>query len=275
VLINQESRPFMKQSNQGNAYVCSAVGGSVSSVCFEGYRTSPRIGHYGGIRGKIKGFSKVSRRNLLRRLASINRGAFRASKRRLVCVTLTYPHIFPEDAGLCKGNLKALRKRLHRKYGAFAAFWRMGIQKRGAFHFHLLLFVEPSLVSVRGLRSFVTASWYEICGEVSEGHLRAGTHTEVGRSWKQATSYAERYLAKEEESPADLETGRIWGVWNEELLPIEWETIRVRLRDAYRIRRVYRKLANRKATGSLRRVTVFVRYENVIRYLEFLGYRLE
>jgi hypothetical protein len=30
-----------------------------------------------------------------------------------------------------------------------------------------------------------------------------------------------------------------------------------------------------KGSGSLRRMTVFVRYENVVRLLEFLGYQLE
>jgi hypothetical protein len=72
-----------------------------------------------------------------------------------------------------------------------------------------------------------------------------------------------------------LRTGRIWGVWNEELLPVRWETVEVGLRDAYRIRRIYRKLARRKGRGSLRRVTVYVRHENVVRLLAFLGYCLE
>jgi hypothetical protein len=35
------------------------------------------------------------------------------------------------------------------------------------------------------------------------------------------------------------------------------------------------KLARRKGCGSLRRITVFVRYENVVRLLRFLGYCLE
>ncbi len=95
------------------------------------------------------------------------------------------------------------------------------------------------------------------------------------KRWKEATSYAERYIAKAEEFPEGLETGRIWGVWNEELLPVRWETAKVSLRDAFRIRRIYKKLARRKATGSLRRITVFVRHENVVRLLEFLGYCLE
>ena len=72
-----------------------------------------------------------------------------------------------------------------------------------------------------------------------------------------------------------MQTGRIWGIWNKELLPVRWETVQLSLRDAFRIRRIYRKLAMRKASGSLRRITVFVRHENVVRLLRFLGYCLE
>jgi hypothetical protein len=151
----------------------------------------------------------------------------------------------------------------------------MGIQSRGAWHFHLLLFVRPSIGPVRELRRFISSSWYEVTGKISEGHLRAGTRVEVVKRWKQATSYVERYMAKPEEFPEGLQTGRIWGIWNKELLPVRWQTVEVSLRDAFRIRRIYRKLARRKSSGSLRRMTVFVRYENVVRLLRFLGYSLE
>jgi hypothetical protein len=139
----------------------------------------------------------------------------------------------------------------------------------------LLLFVGPSIGSVGELRRFISSSWYEITGRVSEGHLRAGTSVETIRKWKEATSYLERYMAKPEEFPEGLQTGRIWGIWNEKLLPVCWETAEVSMRDAFRIRRIYRKLARRKGSGSLRNITVFVRYENVVRLLEFLGYSLE
>jgi hypothetical protein len=95
------------------------------------------------------------------------------------------------------------------------------------------------------------------------------------KRWKQATSYVERYMAKPEEFPEGLQTGRIWGIWKEGLLPIQWQKVEISLKDAFRIRRMYRKLARKKGSGSLRRITVFVRYENVLRLLEFLGYRLE
>ncbi len=275
----QRDRPSFEGSHQGVAYVSSSIGGSVSTLSFEDTTTSKQICPHtrwgGGIRDKVRGFSKASRRNLLRRLASIDRGAFRAFRGRIVFVTLTYPNEWPDDPGACKGHLKAFRKRLQREYGPFAAFWRLGIQERGAWHFHLLLFVRPTFGSVGKLRRFVSSSWYEVTGRVSEGHLRAGTRVEAVRKWKVATSYAERYMAKPEEFPEGLQTGRIWGIWNEQLLPVRWETVQVSLRDAYRIRRVYRKLARRKGSGSLRRITVFVRHENVVRLLEFLGYCLE
>jgi hypothetical protein len=41
------------------------------------------------------------------------------------------------------------------------------------------------------------------------------------------------------------------------------------------IRRIYRRLAKMRGQGQLRRLTVFERHENVVRLLEFLGYRQE
>ncbi len=87
--------------------------------------------------------------------------------------------------------------------------------------------------------------------------------------------HASGRLAKPEGFPAGSRTGRVWGIWGGRLLPVRWEKVEVALRDAFRIRRIYRKLARRKGSSPLRRITVFVRYENVVRLLEYLGYRLE
>jgi hypothetical protein len=275
----QRDKPSLKASYQGIAYVSSSVGGSVSTLSFQhttpsNYWSPPKR-HGGGIRDRVRGFSRASRRNLLRHLASINRTAFKGFRGRMIFVTLTYPRKYPEDPELCKRHLKALRKRLQREFESFAAFWRLGIQTRGAWHFHLLLFVGPSIGPVGELRRFISSSWYEVTGRVSEGHLRTGTRVEAVKKWKQVTSYVERYIAKPEEFPGELRTGRIWGIWNENLLPVRWETVQISLRDAFKIRRIYRKLARRKGSGSLHHITVFVRHENVLRLLEFLGYRVE
>jgi DNA-binding Xre family transcriptional regulator len=201
-------KPSLNSSHQGVAYVSSSVGGSVSTLSFEetkaSNRLSPRKRHGRGTRYRIKGFSRASRRNLLRHLASINRSAFKDFKGRLISITLTYPHEYPEDPEVCKNHLKALRKRLQRKCEDFAGFWRLGIQRRGAWHFHLLLFMGPSIGPVSELRRFISSSWHEITGKVSEGHLRAGTSVDVVKKWKEATSYAERYMAKPEGFPEGL-----------------------------------------------------------------------
>jgi hypothetical protein len=146
----QRDMPPLKSTHQPSAYVSSAVGGSVSTLSFEETITknqlSPPMRRSGGIRDRVRGFSRESRRNLLRRLASINRSAFRAFKGRIIFVTLTYPHEYPEDPELCKRHLKAFRKRLQREYGLFAAFWRMGIQERG---------MALPLAPVRGVISWI------------------------------------------------------------------------------------------------------------------------
>jgi hypothetical protein len=166
-------KPPLKSLHQGVAYVSSSVGGSISTLSFEDTTTKNQLSSHrrcsGGIRDRVRGFSRTSRRNLLLRLASINRAAFKTFRGRMIFVTLTYPKQYPEDPEVCKSHLKALRRRLQRKFGEFAGFWRMGIQRRGAWHFHLLLFVGQSVGSVRKLRRFVSTSWYEVTGKVSEG----------------------------------------------------------------------------------------------------------
>ena len=90
-------------------------------------------------------------------------------------MTLTYPHEYPDDPDICKRHLKALRKRLLRMYGPFAALWRMGIQNRGAWHFHLLLFVGSSVGPISELRRFISSSWYEVTGKVSDAPPHGNT----------------------------------------------------------------------------------------------------
>ena len=135
----------MTSHNQAQAYVSSAVGGSLSQISFSDNVTRNRVPiKGGGLRGRIEGFSRASRRNLLRHMASINRTAFISYKGRVFAVTLTYPNEWPEDPETCKKQLNALYKRLKRRFGDFPCFWRLGIQQRGAWLFHLLLFMPSS-----------------------------------------------------------------------------------------------------------------------------------
>src|SRR5215213_862255 len=95
--VTKRDKPSLKGSHQDVAYVSSAVGGSLSTLSIEDTKTrnqlSPRKHRGGGIRDRVRGFSRESRRNLLRRLASINRSAFKAFKGRLISISLTSPRI--------------------------------------------------------------------------------------------------------------------------------------------------------------------------------------
>ena len=55
---------------------------------------------------------------------------------------------------------------------------------------------------------------------------------------------------------------------------MQWETVRICREDTYRITRGFWRLANKmQGKRHLRRLTVFVRHETVIRLLEFIEYR--
>jgi len=57
--------------------------------------------------------------------------------------------------------------------------------------------------------------------------------------------------------------------------PVAREMMKDSLNEAYRIRRIYRRLAKMRGRGRLCQLTVIVRHENVVRLLAFLGYRQE
>jgi hypothetical protein len=150
-----------------------------------------------GASGEVREFSR----------ASINRTAFRAYEGCVYFLTLTYPAAWSEDPETPNTTWKPS-----------ANAWRDGtgvpyllearIPEEGAPHFHLPLFVPYSPESAESLRRFVASAWYEACGEICEEHLRAGTGVERIRSWRNATSYAERYVAKRKRFPKGLKISK-------------------------------------------------------------------
>ncbi len=82
--------------------------------------------------------------------------------------------------------------------------------------------------------------------------------------------YVGRYLARKEKFPEGVQTGKVWGRWNKKLFPIQWESVQVSLTEAYKVRRVFRRLQRKKGTSPLRKVQVFVPHEAVVKLLEFL-----
>jgi hypothetical protein len=167
-------------------------------------------------RGKVAGFSQKSRMRLMRTLASVKR------ENLPFFVTLTFPADYP-TIERAKRDLDTFLKRLARKFPEVAGVWKLEPQKRGAPHFHLLIWgVEEG-----DLKKFVPFAWYEIVGSGDPNHLLwhlgalgNGNKLCVQRIEKQRGVfwYASKYMSKE--VGAQYAWGRWWGVFHRGKLPL-------------------------------------------------------
>lgn len=223
------------------ARVTAHLGGRLAELRFEDYQARQFRGHLsgGGVRGRVQGFSAASRRRLLRRMASVNRYA---ARRLPAWVTLTYPDEYPTDWRVHKAHLRALLKRLWRKYGDHAVVWRLEWQRRGAPHYHLVLW---DMKVTREFQLFLSEAWYQVVGSGDKQHLAAGTNARQADSWRGLTAYLSKYLAKVSSEADDLTKceGRIWGVEKRDLLPVQPVSFLVSVREGMAFRRVLSRAA--------------------------------
>lgn len=189
----------------------------------------------GGSRSKVTTFSRASRLRLLQKMATI-----KARKLKAVFLTLTYGQEFPSPR-LAKRHLDNLLKRIGRKYENVSGFWRLEFQRRGAPHFHLILFNLPFME-----KELLSQWWGEIVGiqfwDAANNPIRPPfTRIEMITSHAMASRYVAKYVAKADGSdggfnvasyltvegdfihPVTGETegsiGRWWGVFNAVALP--------------------------------------------------------
>jgi len=196
-------------------------------------------------------------------------------------ITATTPEGFRIDSAATKQDLlERFRGRLERRFGEHPLIWRLEYGQRPEPHFHFIWFLNSSLPVSRAkltqIREFVARAWYEVCGRVSEAHLRSGTRVERPRSLSRTMMYIakpeppQNSTDSEELSPQHV--GRRWGVWRKELLPIKWVEVRVSRHDAFQARRILRRLLGLKNRAGVVTFRVFVRDEHVKRLLTLFGY---
>lgn len=186
-------------------------GASLVSVSHQKFEI-PQKG--GGPRGTISLFSRQSKKRLMNLLGTIER------TEKPLFVTLTYPGAFVADSATWKNDLERFYKRLARKFPGSSFIWKLEPQKRGAPHFHLMVWGVGYLPLLR----WISRAWYQVVGSGDEKHLHAGTSVEEVRSWRGVMSYASKYMGKIFDSPMMSELGwdnpgRFWGVKGRENLP--------------------------------------------------------
>lgn len=213
-------------------------------------------------RGIIRGFSTRSRRRLLQRIAQINRNDRRVA--RPLFVTLTYPAAFPTMRA-SKRDLDVFGKRIRRKYPQASYFWRLEPQRRGAPHYHLIVFGVDFIP-----KTWLSRAWFEVVGTKDPVHLKAGTQVKRIRSWRGVWSYASKYLAKVEGEVVNEETGEVlgdewgrhWGIVGAENLPIEIQEIFLMEDDWYKVRRLLVRYLHSKR----RRIRLYHRYRGIFAF---------
>lgn len=193
-------------------------------------------------RGAIAGFTAKSRNRLIRTVSAVRRDCLP------VFVTLTFPANYPviEKA---KKHLDNLIKRLARKFPMVAGVWKLEPQKRGAPHFHLLVWG----VEYADLVEFVPLAWYQVVqsddpnhlawhrGELGNEHCVQQIKTLGGISW-----YINKYMSKE--VGAEFNWGRWWGVFFRDRLPLgELVNVEVTEKQAVQFIRYMRRFARIKS----------------------------
>jgi hypothetical protein len=192
----------------------------------------------GGIRGKVCGFSRESRKRFLDFLNQVDKSAVNDA----LFVTLTYPDCFCTEPARWKRDLDVFLKRFNRKYPVAAVVWRMEFKVRqsgvnaGAVapHFHLLVFGLPLLP-----KDLLSRWWYEVVDSGDPKHLQAGTQVARVHSRRGVLGYASKYISKVDEGCA-FEGGRVWGIVGRENLPVYLLSIAVPWKAFYKMRRVLR-----------------------------------
>jgi hypothetical protein len=229
-------------------------------------------------RGRICGYSGKSRSRMLALVASLNAQILP------VFVTLTYDSEWDNDPLAWKTDLDTFGKWLLRAYPQASFIWKLEPQKRGAPHFHLLVYGIPFLPW-----QAVAVRWVEIVNQcrlpknfpVEKGklgaaafhrwifnnvenydvmnHLLAGVRVEAIRSRNGVMRYCSKnYMGKECELPPGWENvGRFWGVVGRKNLPRS-KVMEVEIsREAFaRVRRIARrwfasKGMRRRCSGAL------------------------
>lgn len=180
-----------------------------------------------GVRGIIREFTSAARKRLMDLMARISYSQLDGFRHRAVFLTLTYLDS-PSPLESAR-QLDVFLKRVRRRFPSASGIWRKELQKRGAIHYHLIIFNIPYWH-----KSDVQKVWGEVIGQE-----RPFTRIEAIRTRNGVFYYVSKYMTKDNDdddggsddgersdaSGLDNDTyltagNRWWGVFNRKNLPL-------------------------------------------------------
>lgn len=178
-----------------------------------------------GRRGVVSGLSAGSARRLRVRLAEVDWSACDSA-----FVTLTYHEEWGPTWQDWKEDYRRFYKRLGRAWGGVVrgGIWRLEFQRRGAPHYHLIVFFRYNISehTLIRFRQWVARTWSDLVTASDDTAARRwGTdvrrvYNVSGHSRIALMSYMAKYMCKagrgvDRSTGEIMETGRTWGIWGD------------------------------------------------------------
>lgn len=197
----------------------------------------------------ISEFSREAQRNMFYMIARIRRDCLPSF------ITLTFPKVYSDNPKDWKKSLKNFIQHLGRRFPEVSGIWKLEPQKRGAPHFHLLVWG----VSCTELLAVVPWEWFTLVGNGDLQHLQwhqgncgSGNIPCVQEvvTEKAMYHYVTKYISKSSVE-GWKNVGKWWGVFFKERLPFGEEVVfEITDENAIQIMRYMRRFTgHRSCTG--------------------------
>ena len=210
--------------------------------------------HFGGVngggqRGAVTTFSAQSRKRFMKKIYILQ------SSSRCLWVTLTQPAAFVGSIG-ARRMAKLWTARVRRAYPAASGLWRIQPQKRGAPHFHVMVYGIAD-ADIKTVRARLSRMWTAVVvGGIVDGEkLSARSIGQIARYGCDVAEmetavgvqrYVSRYLSRSDAAGNAAVAGRQWGSFNRDALPVsQTDTVTVTRQVAQNVVRAARRSQTR------------------------------
>jgi hypothetical protein len=165
--------------------------------------------HLSSVRGKVKNYSRKSRRRLFMKLSQVNIHSY---SQVFHCAN-TFHNCYPKDGQGLKKVLSCFLKLLSSFEPSFNYFWKLEFQERGAPHFHFLFFnTSHSIITTQAIvERIVNDCWVKATSDNGFFHRKYGCRTVELNNLEFCFRYFCKYAGKEDNKEWNSYVGRRWG----------------------------------------------------------------